>query len=120
VARPAASSTSASRTAKAKEVGGIVPHITLKSIANDEPPEQEVLVDRPEKIDSIIRVTGPFAVEATIPTPWTGKVTASKTPAASRPRTTARSSPESGAISEKLVHGALKEADAKSFTRTCM
>jgi len=31
-----------------EEVGGIVPHITLKSIANDEPPEEEVLVDRPE------------------------------------------------------------------------
>jgi adenine-specific DNA-methyltransferase len=54
---------------KGEEVGGIVPHITLKSIASDEEPEQEVLVDRPEKIESITRVTGPFVVEATIPTP---------------------------------------------------
>jgi adenine-specific DNA-methyltransferase len=46
-----------------------VPHITLKSIANDEPPEEEVLVDRPEVISSITRVSGPFCVEATIPTP---------------------------------------------------
>ena len=59
---------------KGEEVGGIVPHITLKSIANNEPPGEEVLVDRPEVKNSIIRVTGPFAFEATIPTPvdWEG------------------------------------------------
>jgi adenine-specific DNA-methyltransferase len=50
-------------------VGGIVPHVTLKSIANDEPPEEEVLVDRPEVDNKIVRVTGPFTFEATIPTP---------------------------------------------------
>jgi adenine-specific DNA-methyltransferase len=54
---------------KGEEVGGIVPHITLKSIANDEPPDQEVLVDRPEVTNSITRVSGPFCVEATIPMP---------------------------------------------------
>ena len=54
---------------KGEEVGGIVPHITLKSIANNEPPQEEVLVDRPEQQSGIIRVTGPFCVEATIPTP---------------------------------------------------
>jgi adenine-specific DNA-methyltransferase len=54
---------------KGEEVGGIVPHITLKSIANDEPPAEEVLVDRPEVDAAITRVTGPFVVEATIPTP---------------------------------------------------
>ncbi len=54
---------------KGEEVGGIVPHITLKSIANNEPPQEEVLVDRPEVDRGIIRVSGPFAVEATIPTP---------------------------------------------------
>ena len=59
---------------KGEEVGGIVPHITLKSIANNEPPEEEVLVDRPEVDNKYVRVTGPFAVEATIPTPvdWEG------------------------------------------------
>jgi adenine-specific DNA-methyltransferase len=54
---------------KGIEVGGIVPHNTLKTIANSEPPDEEVLVDRPEKDNSITRVTGPFCVEATIPTP---------------------------------------------------
>ncbi|MGH7878578.1 MAG: DNA methyltransferase [Candidatus Binataceae bacterium] len=54
---------------KGEEVGGIVPHVTLKSIANDEPPDEEVLVDRPEVTNSVTRVTGPFCVEATIPTP---------------------------------------------------
>ena len=54
---------------KGEEVGGIVPHVTLKSIANNEPPAEEVLVDRPEIDNAITRVTGPFCVEATIPTP---------------------------------------------------
>jgi len=54
---------------KGEEIGGIVPHITLKSIANNEPPAEEVLVDRPEKSNQITRVTGPFVFEATIPTP---------------------------------------------------
>jgi adenine-specific DNA-methyltransferase len=57
------------QNAKSEEVGGIVPHITLKSIANDEPPEEEVLVDRPQVNNGITRVSGPFCVEATIPTP---------------------------------------------------
>jgi adenine-specific DNA-methyltransferase len=59
---------------KGEEVGGIVPHVTLKSIANDEPPQEEVLVDRPEKKSGIVRISGPFVVEATIPTPvdWEG------------------------------------------------
>ncbi len=62
------------QNAKGEEVGGIVPHVTLKSIANAEPPAEEVLVDRPEIGKSITRVTGPFCVEATIPTPvdWDG------------------------------------------------
>jgi adenine-specific DNA-methyltransferase len=50
------------------EVGGIVPHVTLGSIANNEPPSEEIVVDRPETDNSITRVTGPFCVEATIPT----------------------------------------------------
>jgi adenine-specific DNA-methyltransferase len=59
---------------KGEEIGGIVPHITLKSIANNEPPQEEVLVDRPERQSGITRVSGPFCVEATIPTPvdWEG------------------------------------------------
>lgn len=57
------------QNAKQQEVGGIVPHITLESVANDEPPKEEVLVDRPEVDTRITRVTGPLCVEATIPTP---------------------------------------------------
>jgi len=56
------------QNSKGEEVGGIVPHVTLKSIANDEPPAEEVLVDRPEVEKNVTRVTGPFVVEATIPT----------------------------------------------------
>jgi len=54
------------RNKKGEEVGGLVPRITLKSIANDEDPKMEVLVDRPEVNDKITRVCGPFTVEATI------------------------------------------------------
>ena len=54
---------------KGEDVGGIVPHVTLKSIATGQPSEEEVLVDRPEIQGGITRVTGPFCVEATIPTP---------------------------------------------------
>jgi adenine-specific DNA-methyltransferase len=51
---------------KGEEIGGLVPRITLKSIANDEEPTMEVLVDRPEISEKITRVCGPFTVEATI------------------------------------------------------
>jgi adenine-specific DNA-methyltransferase len=59
---------------KGEEVGGIVPHITLKSIANNEPPGEVVLVDRPAEVSKVTRVSGPFCFEATIPTPvdWEG------------------------------------------------
>jgi adenine-specific DNA-methyltransferase len=57
------------QNAKGEEVGGIVPHVTLKSMAYDEPAAEEVLVDRPEVESKITRVSGPFVVEATIPTP---------------------------------------------------
>lgn len=51
---------------RGEEVGGIVPHVTLRSIANNEPPDEEVLVDRPEAAKDIVRVSGPFTIEATI------------------------------------------------------
>ena len=44
------------------------PHIMLKSITNNEPPEQETLYDKPLKDKSRARVTGPFTVEA-VPAP---------------------------------------------------
>ncbi|MBW1701997.1 MAG: site-specific DNA-methyltransferase [Deltaproteobacteria bacterium] len=45
-----------------------VPHITLKSIANNEPPAQETLFDQPFVDKSRARVSGPFTVEA-VPAP---------------------------------------------------
>jgi len=41
-----------------------VPHITLKSIANNEPAEEETLYDQPDKDTNKARVTGPFTIEA--------------------------------------------------------
>ncbi|MBQ0076489.1 MAG: site-specific DNA-methyltransferase [Bacteroidales bacterium] len=40
-----------------------VPHITLKSLANDEEPEMETLYDQPKEDKSKLRVSGPFTVE---------------------------------------------------------
>ncbi len=155
---------------KGEEVGGIVPHITLKSIANNEPPAEEVLVDRPEVENGITRVTGPFCVEATIPTPvdWEGdgvedsgassteaygsfidrmlevlrkspllRLEGNKTVTLKHIRPPAKTlslsaealvtngqdkpvvfvfGPENGAVSEKLVYEAAREAHAKSYT----
>ncbi len=40
-----------------------VPHVTLKSLANDEPAEQETLFDQPKEDKKKLRVAGPFTVE---------------------------------------------------------
>jgi adenine-specific DNA-methyltransferase len=155
---------------KGEEIGGIVPHITLKSIANNEPPAEEVLVDRPEETGGITRVTGSFCVEATIPTPvdWEGdgqedsgaatpetygsfvdrmlevlrkspvlRLEGNKTVSFKNVRPPAKTlslsaealvanggdkavafvfGPENGAVSEKLVYEAAREAHAKSYT----
>ena len=45
-----------------------VPHITLKSIANNEPAPQETLYDQPFIDNKRLRVTGPFTMEA-VPAP---------------------------------------------------
>lgn len=45
-----------------------VPHVTLKSIANNEPPATETLYDQPLIEKSTARVTSPFTVEA-VPAP---------------------------------------------------
>jgi adenine-specific DNA-methyltransferase len=59
---------------KGEEIGGIIPYVSKGTIANNEPPQEDVQVDRPEVENGITRVTGPFCVEATIPTPvdWEG------------------------------------------------
>lgn len=51
---------------KGEEIGGLVPRVTLGSLANSLEPETITLVDRPETKSSITRVCGPFTVEATI------------------------------------------------------
>jgi adenine-specific DNA-methyltransferase len=157
------------RNNKGEDVGGIVPHVTLKSIANNEPPDEEILVDRPEADSKIIRVTGPLCVEATIPTPsdWEeiSKSSGSETTEANdsfvdrmieilrktpvlrlegnrtvtlksvRPPAKSLSlsaeatiangaekpvafvfGPENGAVNEKLVYEAAREARAKNYT----
>lgn len=162
------------RNARGEEVGGLVPHVTLKSLANDEPPAEEVLVDRPERRDGVTRVTGAFCVEGTIPTPidWSASgdevgaapdaaatflermlevlrlspvlhVSQGRTVRLQNPRPPAKSlslsaeasvegaelgakdngvrlvalvfGPENGAVSERLVYAAAREAHAKSY-----
>ncbi|MDT8858184.1 site-specific DNA-methyltransferase [Paracoccaceae bacterium Fryx2] len=49
-----------------EEVGGLIPRITLQSIARDEDPKTEIIVDRAEVNKKVTRVCGPFTVEATI------------------------------------------------------
>ncbi|MDE3091355.1 MAG: site-specific DNA-methyltransferase, partial [Chloroflexota bacterium] len=51
-----------------------VPHITLKSIANNEPADQETLYDQPFVDNARARVTGPFTVEA-VPAPSVAPLT---------------------------------------------
>ncbi len=155
---------------KGESDGGIVPHVTLESVANDEPPRQEILVDNPERLNNITRVSGPFTFEATIPTPvdWDADGQEDSTPSAAesyadfsermldvlrrspvlrlqgnksvtfktiRPpaKTLSLSAealvengadkpvafvfgPENGAVSQKLVFEAAKEANAKSYS----
>lgn len=44
-----------------------VPHVTLKSLANDEEPDTEVLYDKPLENKKVVRVAGPFTVESLSP-----------------------------------------------------
>jgi len=57
-----------------------VPHITLKSIANNEPPAEETLYDQPYTDNNKTRITGPFTVEA-VPAPVGGPKTVDHLPA---------------------------------------
>lgn len=51
---------------KGEEVGGLAPRIKLETIANDEQPAFEIILERAGVNDKITRVCGPFTVEATI------------------------------------------------------
>ncbi len=68
---------------RGEEVGGVVPYVTKGSIASNESSKELVLVDKPDVDDGITRVTGPFVVEATLPTPQAveGEVAAPTAPA---------------------------------------
>ncbi len=44
-----------------------VPHVTLKSLANDEEPGKEILYDQPLEDKNKVRVSGPFTVESLSP-----------------------------------------------------
>lgn len=60
--------------ARGRQSGGIIRGISRGTIANNEEPNEFVLVDRPETDNNVTRVAGPFCIEATIPTPvdWEG------------------------------------------------
>ena len=47
---------------------GVAQRVSVRSLARDEDPEQLVLRDRPDEVDGVVRVTGPFTVEA-VPSP---------------------------------------------------
>jgi len=157
------------QNARCEQIGGIVPYVSKGSIANSEPEQEDVLVDRPEINNGVTRITGPFTFEATIPTPvdWEadgvedsgvshetygsfverllevlrkspilrleGKKTVNLKNVRPPAKTLSLSAeamvtnggekpvafvfgPENGAVSEKLVYEAAKEANAKSYS----
>ena len=61
-----------------------VPHITLGSIANNEPSAMETLYDQPIKDTKKTRITGPFTVEA-VPAPTVQPLDAIITPESATP-----------------------------------
>jgi len=63
-----------------------VPHITLKSIANNEPAEQETLYDQPYLNNKKVRISGPFTVEA-VPSPVMDKENGKLYPNIAKPLT---------------------------------
>jgi adenine-specific DNA-methyltransferase len=75
------------QNSKSQEIGGIVPHITLKSIATGEAAEEEVLVDIPEKDDSIVRITGRFPSKRQFLRQLIGMTTELRTRVSTRTRT---------------------------------
>jgi adenine-specific DNA-methyltransferase len=57
------------KNTKGEEVGGVRLRTGFSSLANNEPPEEVVLVDQPDEDRAVTRVTGPFVFEAVLPTP---------------------------------------------------
>ena len=52
---------------RGEEIGGIVPRLTLEAVAKDRPPEELILVDRPETATGGPRLSGLFSVEGLLP-----------------------------------------------------
>jgi adenine-specific DNA-methyltransferase len=69
-----------------------VPHVTLKSIANDDRPPEETLYDQPIVDNSRARISGPFTVEA-VPAPNVKSVDELDTPPRPADASIARSGP---------------------------
>ena len=55
--------------------GGVAQRVSVKSLARDEDPEQLILRDRPDEADGVVRVAGPFTVEA-VPSPVAASIDA--------------------------------------------
>ena len=55
--------------------GGAAQRVSVRSLSRDEDPEQVVLHDSPDEVDGIVRVTGPFTVEA-VPSPVAASIDA--------------------------------------------
>ena len=55
--------------------GGVARRISTKSLAYDEEPEQITLYDRPDEVNGVVRVTGPFTAEA-VPSPVAASIDA--------------------------------------------
>lgn len=91
----------------------MVPHITLKSIANNEPPPTEVLYDQPEIDKTKVRVSGPFTVES-LPAPIVKPLDEIITPSEAN----AITSKQDGWRAEMLATGILgKSGNKLAFSR---
>ncbi|MBN8484077.1 MAG: site-specific DNA-methyltransferase [Sphingomonadales bacterium] len=65
---------------KGDEIGGLMPRLSMKSFTKNESPDFETIVDRPELAAGVVRVCGPFTVEATIQAAMTMEDSAGPTP----------------------------------------
>ena len=54
---------------------GVVEYVSTRSLAYDEEPKRVILHDRPDEVDGVVRVTGPFTVEA-VPSPVAASIDA--------------------------------------------
>ncbi len=81
------------------------PHVTLKSIANNEPPGEETLYDQPLTDNSRARISGPFTVEA-VPAPNVKSLDEISSPSTNRaviPNPLASSARGEGSASDSVI-----------------